>query len=73
MCFLAGAVWSKLLTQIAGPQQNDHLPAAAFLKLLKLLQPRASAVKICEVNRGKVTPARLLFRASESLYDQQLD
>jgi len=58
---LVVGVWSKLLTQIAGPQQNDHPPAAAFLKLLKLLQPRAAVVKICEVKRGNVTPARLLF------------
>jgi hypothetical protein len=36
-------------------------PAAAFLKLLKLLQPRAAVVKICEVKRGNVTPARLYF------------
>jgi hypothetical protein len=58
-----------LLTQIARPQQNTPLqnskvaatrPASAFLKLLKLLQPR-SVVKICEVKRGNVTPARLLF------------
>ena len=67
---LVVGVWSKLLTQIAGPQQNDHPPAAAFLKLLKLLQPRPAVVKICEVKRGKVTPARLLFWASESLYDR---
>ena len=67
---LAVSVWSKLLTYIAGPQQNGPLenskvvttrPAAAFLKLLKLLQPRAAVVKICDVKRGNVTPARLLF------------
>jgi hypothetical protein len=43
-----------LLTQIARPQQNAPLqnskvvttrPAAAFPKLLKLLQPRAAVVK----------------------------
>jgi hypothetical protein len=56
---LAAGVWSKLLTQIAGPQQNGHPPAAAFLKLLKLLQLRAAVVKICGVKRGNVTPARL--------------
>jgi len=36
-------------------------PTAAFLKLLKLLRPRAAVVKICELKRGNVTPARLLF------------
>jgi len=28
---------------------------------LKLLQPRAVVVKICEVRRGNVTPARLFI------------
>jgi hypothetical protein len=42
-------------------ESGHHRPAAAFLKLLKLLQPRAAVVKICEVKRGNVTPARLLF------------
>jgi hypothetical protein len=59
-----------LLTQIVGPQQNAPLqnskeattgPAAGILKLLKLLHPRAAVMKICEVKRGNVTPARLLF------------
>jgi hypothetical protein len=36
-------------------------PAAASLKLLTLVQPRAAVVKICAVKRGNVTPARLLF------------
>jgi hypothetical protein len=36
-------------------------PAAAFLKLLKLLQPRAAVVKICELKRGNVTPSPVII------------
>ena len=40
---------------------NLDIAAAAFLKSLKLLQPRAAVGKICEVKRGNVTPPRLYF------------
>jgi hypothetical protein len=50
MCFLAGAVWSKLLTQIAGPQQNDHpLRFRDYPKLPKFSRHRAAVALISAV------------------------
>jgi hypothetical protein len=42
---------------------------AVFLKLLKLLQPRAAVVKICEVKRGSVASRVIYFRRWNRYYD----
>jgi hypothetical protein len=46
-----------------GQWNSDTKPrrVAVFLKLLKLVQPRAAVVKICEVKRGSMTLARLFI------------
>jgi len=68
---LVVAVWSKLITLIAVHSKADHckIPAAAFLKLLKLLSTARGG---CENLRGKGRQrgaGPVIYWALEPLYD----